>query len=145
MAKNFKNYEVPTDKTFSVSIHRRQVTSKARRLLTIIKKAFVELSMSAFIPLYNTLVRSHLKDTTRVDSPNLPADFIHLAQFHRFAMRPDLYPVNRRRLCDDLIVAYNIFDGELDLAGAFLDSHPSLYKPWNSYYLPRNYRFRHHV
>ncbi len=59
---------------FSTSIHYKEVASKARRMLFMIRRSFAELPVSVFSPLYNTLVRPYLEYAMQACSPNLVAD-----------------------------------------------------------------------
>ncbi len=52
----------------------KEAVSKARRMLFMIRRSFAELSVPAFTPLYNTLVRPHLEHAMQAYSPNLVAN-----------------------------------------------------------------------
>ncbi len=60
--------------SFSPSVHRKEAASKARRMLFMIMRLFVEPSMFAFAALYSTLVRPHLENAMQACSPNIVAD-----------------------------------------------------------------------
>ncbi len=105
---------------FSPSIHCKEAASKARRMLFMIRRSFAELSVSAFAPLYNTLVWPHLEYAMQACSPNLVADADYLEQIPRLATRLvkgfrrlpyeerlrrlGLHSLRRRRFRGDLIV-----------------------------------------
>ncbi len=96
--------------------------------------SFVELSVPAFAPIYNTLARPHFEHAMQVCSPNLAADADCLEQiqrlatrlvkgFHRLPYEERLYQLgllslNRRRRRGDPIAAYKVSSGEqyLDLS-----------------------------
>ncbi len=61
VANVVKNLDVFIDNSVSPSIHCKEASSKARRMLFMIWPSFAELSVSAFAALYSTLVRSHFE------------------------------------------------------------------------------------
>ncbi len=61
VANVVKDLGVLIDLSFSPSVHCKEAASKARRMLFMIRRSFAELSVSAYAPLYNTLVRLHLE------------------------------------------------------------------------------------
>ncbi len=97
----------------------------------MIRRSFQDLSKSAFIPLYEALVRPHLEYGMPACLPNLVADINHLERIQRLAtrlvtglrhlpyeerlQRLGLYSLQRRRLRADLITAFKIFKGLLDI------------------------------
>ncbi len=58
---------VPFDTTFTTSAHCKGAANAARRLLLLVRRAFCELSMTAFTPLYCAFVRPHLEYALWVD------------------------------------------------------------------------------
>ncbi len=98
--------------------------------------------MSAFIPLYEALVRPHLEYGTPACSPNLVADINHLERIQRLATRlvtgisplPDkkilqrlgLHSLQRRRLRVGLITAFQIFTCLLDVDPNLFFSLPAV-------------------
>ncbi len=138
-----------THNIFSPSAQRTEAANKARRLIFLIRRFFQDLSKSAFIPLYGALVRPHVEYGMPACSPNLAADINHLEQIQRLAtwlvtdmrhlpyeerlQRLNLHSLQRRRLQADLITAFKIFKGLLDIdpnlfffppAGRGLRGHP---------------------
>ncbi len=102
----------------------------------MIRRSLVELPVSAFAPLYNTLGRPHLEYAMQACLPNLVTDADCLEQilrlatrlvkvFHRLPyeerpLRLGLHSLHRRRLSGDSIVVYQMFSG-------VLEPHPSLF------------------
>ncbi len=117
--------------SYSLYIPCEEVASKARRMLFMIRRSFAEISVSAFAPLSNALVRPHLKYAMQSCSPNPDADAGCLGQIQRLATmlvkgfrrllyegrlrRLGLHSLNRRRLRGDLIAAYKVFSRVIDL------------------------------
>ncbi len=97
----------------------------------MIRRSFQDLSKSAFIPLYGALVRPHLEYGMPACLPNLVADINNLERIQRLAARLvtgmrhlpyderlqllGLHSLQWRRLRDDLITAFKIFKGLLDI------------------------------
>ncbi len=97
----------------------------------MIRRSFQDLSKSAFINSYGAFVRSHLEYGMPACSPNLAADINHLELIQILAtrlvtgmrhlpyeerlQRLGLHSLQRRRLWDDLITAFKIFKGLLDI------------------------------
>ncbi len=116
---------------FPPSVQCTEAANKARRLTFMIRRSFQDLSTSASIPLYGALVCPHLQYGVSGCSPNLVADINHLERIQRLAtrlvtgmrhlpyeerlQRLDLHSLQRRRLRDDLITAFKIFKGLLDI------------------------------
>ncbi len=78
-----KDLGVETDDVFSPSAQCTEATQKARRLIFIIRRSFQDLSKSAFIPLYGTLVRPRLEYGMPACSPNFVADINRLDRIQR--------------------------------------------------------------
>ncbi len=92
---------------------------------------FCELSKTAFTLLYCALVRPHLWYAMETNAPTLRADINQLERAQRLATRLvrglnhvsceerlrqlNLFSLERRRLRADLILAFNILKGEVDL------------------------------
>ncbi len=72
---------------FSPSAHCTEAANKARRLVFMIRRSFQDLSKSAFIPLYEALVRPHLAYGMPACLPSLVADINHLERNQRLAKR----------------------------------------------------------
>ncbi len=106
----------------------------------LVRRPFCELSKSAFTPLYCALVPPHLEYAMEANAPTLRAGINQLERAQRHAtwlvrgLRHVLYEERLRqlnlfsleRIClrADLILAFNIFRGEVDLnpSGFFLRS-----------------------
>ncbi len=122
---------VPLDTTFTASTHCIEAVNTARRLLFLVRRSFFELSKTAFTPLYCALVRPHLEYAMEANAPTLRADINQLQRIQRLATRLvrgfrhvpyeerlckfNLFSLERRRLRADLILAFKIFKGEVDL------------------------------
>ncbi len=61
----------------------KEAASKVRQMLFMIRRSFAKLSLSAFAPLYDTMVRPHLEYAIKACSPNLVADADCLEQILR--------------------------------------------------------------
>ncbi len=108
-----------------------EAANMARRLIFMIRRSFQDLSKSAFIPLYGALVRPHLEYGMPARSQNPVADINLLERIQRLAtrlatgmchlpyeerlQRLGLHSLQRRRLWDDVITAFNICKGLLDI------------------------------
>ncbi len=106
------------------------VDNKARRLIFMIRRSFQDFSKLVFMP-YEALVRPHLEYDMPACSPNLVADINHLERIQRLATRLvtgirhlpyedrlqllGLHSLQRRRLRVDLITAFKIIMGLLDV------------------------------
>ncbi len=122
---------VPLNTTFTASAHCIEVVNTARRLLFLVRRSFCELSKTTFTPLYCALVRPHLEYAMEANAPTLGADINQLERVQRLATRLvrgprqvpceerlrqlNLFSLERRRLRADLILAFKIFKGEVDL------------------------------
>ncbi len=65
---------VLVDNSFSPFINCREATSKASRMLFMVRRSFAELCVSAFSPLYITLVWPYIEYAMQVCSANLVSD-----------------------------------------------------------------------
>ncbi len=117
--------------TFTASAHCKEAANTARRLLFMVRRSFSELSKTAFTPLYCALMRPHLEYAMEANAPTLRADINQLERVQRLATRLvrglrhvpheerlrqlNLFSLERRRLRTDLIQAFKIFKGEVDL------------------------------
>ncbi len=126
-----KDLGVQTDNMFSPSAQCTEAANKGRRLILMIRHSFQDLKKLAFIPLYGALVRPHLEYVMSACSPSLAADINHLVRIQILATRlvtgmrhlpyeerlqpPGLHSLQRRRFRDDLITAFKIFKGLLDI------------------------------
>ncbi len=121
------SYSSQTDNVFSPSAQCIKAANMARRLIFMIRRSFLDLSKSAFIPIYGALVRPHLEYGMTACS----ADINHLERIQRFAtrlvtgirhlpyeerlQRLNLHSLQWRRLRADLITAFKILTGLLDI------------------------------
>ncbi len=97
----------------------------------MVRRSFCELSKTAFTPLYCALVRPHLECEMEANGPTLRADINQLERVQRLATRLvrglrhvpyekrlrqlNFFSLKRRRLRADLVLAFKIFKGEVDL------------------------------
>ncbi len=97
--------------------------SPIRKSTAEIRSSFQDLSKSACMPLYEALVRPHLKYGMPACSRNLVADINHLEQIQILSTRlvtgmcrlPYEERLQRWRLQADLITAFTILKGLLDI------------------------------
>ncbi len=71
------------DNMFFTSAQCIEAANKARQFIFMIGHCFQDISESAFIPLYETLVRRHLEYVMPACSPSLVADINHLERIQR--------------------------------------------------------------
>ncbi len=83
VSKLVKDQGVRADNMPSPSAQCTEAANKARRLIFMIRRSFQDLSKSAFIPLYGSLVCPHPEYGMPVCSPNLVADINHLVRIQR--------------------------------------------------------------
>ncbi len=89
----------------------------------MIRRFFQDLWKSAFTPLYGALVRPHLEYGMPACSPNRVADINYVERIQRFATGlvtgfchlPYKERLQRRRFRADLLTAFKIFTGLLDM------------------------------
>ncbi len=100
--------------------HCWEAANTARRLLFMVRRSFCELSKAPFTPLYCALVRPHLRtgvnQLERVQrlAIRLVRGLRHVPYEERLRQL-NLFSLERRRLRADLILAFKIFKGEVDL------------------------------
>ncbi len=118
-----------------------EAANKARRLIFMIRRSFQDLLKSAFTPIYGALVRPSVEYSMPACSPNLVTDISHLERIQRLAtrlvtgichlpyeerlQRLGLRSLQRRRLRADLITAFKIFKGLLDIDPNFFFFPPT--------------------
>ena len=123
--------------------HSSMAAGKARRLLGLMSKCFINLTPLNFSCLYNTIVRPILEYGNVVWGPNYKLDEDLVEKVQRKATK--LFPCIRhlpynerlrylglpslkyRRLCGDMIMTYNILHGYVDIDESIL-----LVRSWNS-------------
>ncbi len=96
-------------------LHLLQVAFKARSLLFMVRQPVAELSPSAYIPLYNTLVQLH--DYMQVYSPNSIAGVICLKRIQRLVaglIEKFICFIRRKAATAGLCTLYSFFNGGLD-------------------------------
>ncbi len=114
-----RDLRVPLDTTFTASAHCTEAANTARRLLFMVRRSFCELSKTAFTPLYCALVQPHLEYAMEVNAPTLRVDINHIERVQRLAtrlVRGLRYVPTQPLLRADLILAFKIFKGEVDLS-----------------------------
>ena len=125
---------VVTTSAFTPSAQCAAAARKAVGMLHLTRRTFVEFTPTIFTILYSTLIRPHLEYAIQAWSPYLAKDVECLKRIQRAATRMikgfrhlsykdrlqrlDLFSLRRRRLQGDLILAYNISRGRVDLLAA---------------------------
>ena len=108
------------------------MTKKAHSMMGIIKRNFIHLDKSIFIPLYTTIVRPHLEYGQCVWSPYKRGDVRRIEAVQRYATRQirgishltyqqrlrylDLPSLVFRRMRGDMIITYKILHELFDVA-----------------------------
>ena len=126
--------------TYKTTDHCRKAVSRARALLFQIKRGFADLTPEIFRPLYVALVRPILEYGIQAASPYLQSDVDSVGKLQRLATRMvkglrerpycdhlkalHIFSLARRRIRGDLITAFNIFSGRLDI-----DLHELIHQP----------------
>ncbi len=119
--------------------HRQCTASTTRRLLFMVRRSLCELSKTAFIPVYCAIVRPHLECAMEANAPTPRADINQLERVQRLATRlvrglrhapyeerlRQLNFFSLKRLRADLISAFKIFKGEVDLSPSDFFHRPS--------------------
>ena len=75
------------DSRLSFTKHIDVITKKAHNMMGIIKRNFIHLDKSIFIPLYTTIVRPHLEYGQCVWSPYKRGDVRRIEAVQRYATR----------------------------------------------------------
>ncbi len=112
-------------------MHCAQAFKKARSALFLKRGCFITVTPDIFIPLYSTLVRPSLEYAIQASSPYLKKDVDHLECLQCLATgmvkgcrglsyeeqleKLNLFSLARRRPRGDLLLAYNLSHGSLDL------------------------------
>ncbi len=123
--------------TFKTFLPCQQAANRIRRILFWLCRGFTVLTPEIFWALYLSLVRPVLEYSQQASSPYLRRDIVLVERTQRLATRLalgmqelpyedrlrrlNIFSLERRRLRGDLILAYNILHGCLDLpeAGCF--------------------------
>ncbi len=128
-----KDLRVTVTSTFKISLHFQQAANRARRILFLLRLGFAVLTPELVRPLYLALVRPILEYGQQASSPYLRRDIALMERIQRLAThmvkgmkelpyedrlrRLNILSLERRRL-HNLILAYYIFHGRLDLPRA---------------------------
>ncbi len=125
---NVGDLGVPLDTTFTASAHCIEAANTARRLLFLVRRSFCELSKTAFTPLYCALVRPCLEYAMEANASTLGVDRNQFERVQRLTnglvrglrqvprlRQLNLVSLEHRRPRADLILAFKIFTGEVDL------------------------------
>ena len=129
--QNVSDLGVNISSDFTPTAHCLSAVNKARGRLFAMRRAFVHLTPDIFTPLYAVFVRPLLEYCVQAVSPYLNKDINHAERLQRVATRMvhglgnlsyeerlnrlNLFSLRRRRLRGDLITAYNIFTGKIDI------------------------------
>ena len=82
-----KDLGVHIDNNLNFKEHIGTIIKKANKMLGIIRRSFINLDKTIFVPLYTSLVRSHLEYAQAVWSPYLKGDIQRLEQVQRRATK----------------------------------------------------------
>jgi len=126
--------------TYTPSDTASQSIQKAWRMLFYLKRAFLQFVVPTFLLLHATFVRPHLDYALVACNPYLKRDIKRIERVQRLAFRMikgfknlsyeetlvklDSFSLERRRLHGDLICAYRISRGEIDISWSDLFLHP---------------------
>ena len=86
-AKVEKDLGVNIDDRLTFKEHIGVITKKANKILGVIRRCFTNLNKDVFVPLYTSLVRSHLEYAQAAWSPHNKGDVRKLEQIQRRATR----------------------------------------------------------
>ena len=104
---NEKDLGVIFDRNLSFDAHIQSVTSKANRILGIIKRTFTFMDVDTFLRLYKTMVRPHLEYANAVWAPHLKRQSRDIERVQRRATK--LLPVCRNLSYEDRLILLNLF------------------------------------
>ncbi len=120
--------------TLKTSLHCQQAANRARCILFQLRRGFTVLTPEIFQPLFLVLVKPILEYGQQASSPYLQRDIALMERLQRLATRMvkglrelpykdrlrrlNTFPLERRWLRGDLILAYSIFHGRLNLSQA---------------------------
>ncbi len=136
-----KDLRVIVMSTFKTSLYCQQAVNFARRILFVLRRGLAVLTPEMVRPLYLALVKPILEYGQQASSPYLQRDIALMERKQRLATRMvkgmrklpyderlrrlNLFSIERRRLCGDLIFAYNIFHGRLHFPQAAFFEAPA--------------------
>ena len=126
-----KDLGVIFDSSLNFDKHLYHIITKANQILGIIKRSFKYLNKEVLLKLYKSLVRPHLEYGNCVWYPHLKRQSIALEKIQRRATRIlsdctgmnyherlkffNLHSLKGRRIRGDMILAYKIFHGMIDI------------------------------
>ena len=125
-----KDLGINIDNRLSFESHILKITKKAHQIMGIIRRTFQNLEPDVFLPLYKSLVRSHLEYGHAIWNPYLLKHIRHIEKVQRYATRcingfkhlsyPErlsklkLPTLRFRRLRGDVIEVYKLLNGLYD-------------------------------
>ena len=131
VVESARDLGIQVSSSFTPTLNCIEAANKARRILFLIRRSFARLTPSIFLPLYTSMVRPHLEYCVQANSPYLRKDIDHLEKVQRLATRMvagyreldyeerlgrlNLFTLARRRLRSDLLTAFHIFTGRINI------------------------------
>jgi len=136
-----KDLGVVFDKNLSFDTHIQNSINKANKMIGLIKRTFTYLDRDTFLKLYKALVRPHVEYGNVIWHPHLKRQSIAVERVQRRAtkllkechemsyserlLHLNLHSLKGRRLRGDLIEAYKLFNGFVDMRWEhFFESTP---------------------
>lgn len=130
--ENEKDLGVTFDKDLSFDVHIQSSISKANKMIGLIKRTFINIDYEIFSKLYKALIRPHLEYGNTIWYPKYKYQSVALEKVQRRATKLvktcrdmtyenrllylNLYSLKGRRVRGDLIEAFKIFNGHVDLS-----------------------------
>jgi len=136
-----KDLGVVFDRNLSFDTHIQNSINKANKMIGLIKRTFTYLDRDTFLKLYKALVRPHVEYGNVIWHPHLKRQSIAVERVQRRATKLlkechemsyserllylNLHSLKGRRLRGDLIEAYKLFNGFVDMRWEhFFESTP---------------------